>query len=105
MSVFRLQLVMTFLSSSLKALVAGLPSVRSVLQQLVFKMFFHNVLFTAPSLSPGGNEKVILIFQRSPVNSTGLCITYSLHSGQNTGVPFPSPGDLLDPGIKSRSPT
>ena len=80
MSVFRLQLVMTFLSSSLKALVAGLPSVRSVLQQLVFKMFFHNVLFTAPSLSPGGNEKVILIFQRSPVNyNTGLNSTFPIY--------------------------
>ena len=42
-------------------------------------MFFHDVLFTVPSPSPGGDEKVILIFQRSPVNySTGLCIAYSL---------------------------
>ena len=24
--------------------------------------------------------------------------------GKNTGVPFPSPGDLLDPGIKLTSP-
>ena len=57
----------------------GFPSVTSVLQHLVFKMFFHNVLFTAPSPSPGGDEKVILIFQRCPINySTGLCIAYSL---------------------------
>ena len=58
----------------------GFPSVISVLQHLVFKMSFHNILFTAPSPSPGGDEKVILIFQRSTVNfSTGLCIAYSLH--------------------------
>ena len=80
-----LQLVMPFLSNSLKALVTGtvtngFPSVASVLQYLVFKMSFHDILFTAPSPSPGGDEKVILIFQRSPVNySTGLCIAYSLH--------------------------
>ena len=73
---------MPFLSNSLKALLTGtngFPSVTSVLQHLDFKMFFHDVLFTAPSPSPGGNEKVILIFQRSPVNySTDLCIAYSL---------------------------
>ena len=58
----------------------GFPSVTSVLQHLVFKMSFHDVLFTAPSPSPGCDEKVILIFQRSPINySTGLCIVYSLH--------------------------
>ena len=74
-----------FLSNSLKALVKGtvtkgFPSVTLVLQHLVFKMSFHAVLFTAPSPSPGGDEKVILIFQRRPVNySTGLCIAYSLH--------------------------
>ena len=78
------QLVTTFLSNSLKTLVTrtftnGFPSVTSVLQHLVFNMFFHDVLFTAPSPLPGGDEKVILIFQRSPVNySTGLCIAYSL---------------------------
>ena len=78
------QLVTTFLSNSLKALVTrtvtdGFPSVTSVLQHLVFKMSFHDVLFTAPSPLPGGDEKVILIFQRSPVNySTALCIAYSL---------------------------
>ena len=83
-----LQLVTTFLSNSLKALLMrtvtnGFPSVTSVLQHLVFKMFFHDVLFKAPSPSPGGDEKVILIFQRSPVNyRTGLCIAYSLHSDQ-----------------------
>ena len=55
------------------------PSVISVLQHLVFKMFFHVALFTASSPLPGGDEKVILIFQRSSVNySTGLCIAYSL---------------------------
>ena len=76
---------MTFLSNSLKALVTGtvtngFPSVTSVLQHLVFKMFFHDVLFTAPSPSPGGDEKVILIFQRSPGNySTSLCMAHSLH--------------------------
>ena len=74
----------TFLSNSLKALVTrtvtnAFPSVTSVLQHLVFKMFFHVALFTAPSPLPGGDEKVILIFQRSSVNySTGLCIAYSL---------------------------
>ena len=57
----------------------GFPSVTSVLQHLVFKMSFHDVLFTAPSPSPGGDEKVTLIFQRCPVNySTDLCIAYSL---------------------------
>ena len=78
-----LQLVTPFLSNSLKALVTGtvtngFPSVTSVLQHLVFKMSFHDVLFTAPSPLLGGDEKVILTFQRSP-NSTGQCITYSLH--------------------------
>ena len=58
----------------------GFPSVTSVLQHLVFKMSFQDVLFTAPSPSPGGDEKVIFIFQRGPLNySTGLCIAYSLH--------------------------
>ena len=81
-------LVTPFLSNSLKALVTGtvtngFPSVTSVLQHLVFKMSFHDVLFTAPSPLPGGDEKVILIFQRSPVNySTGLCIAYSLQLGK-----------------------
>ena len=43
-------------------------------------MSFHDVHFTAPSPLTGGDEKVVLIFQRSPVNySTGLCIAYSLH--------------------------
>ena len=80
-----LQLVKTFLRNFLKAPVMrtvtnGFPSVTSVLQHLVFKMSFHDVLFTAPSPLPGGNEKVILSFQRSPVNySTGLCTVYSLH--------------------------
>ena len=58
----------------------GFPSVTSVLQHLVFKMSFQDVLFTAPSPSSGGDEKVIFIFQRRPVNySTGLCIAYPLH--------------------------
>ena len=76
---------MPFLSNSLKALVTGtvtngFPSVASVLQYLVFKMSFQDVLFTAPSPLPGGDEKVILIFQKSPVNySTGLGIAYFLH--------------------------
>ena len=85
------RLVMPFLSNSLKALVMetvtnGFPSVTLVLQHLVFKISFHQ-LFTAPSSSPGGDEKVILIFQRRPVNySIGLCIAYSLHSSlQCTG--------------------
>ena len=57
----------------------GFPSVTSVLQHLVFKMSFQDVLFTAPSPSPGGDEKVILIFQRIPVNyNTGLCTAYAL---------------------------
>ena len=54
----------------------GFISITSVLQHLVF----HYVLFTAPSPLPGGIEKVILIFQRSPVNySTGLWIAYYLY--------------------------
>ena len=75
----------TFLSNSLKALVRRtvtniFPSITSLLQHLVFKKFSHDLLFTAPGPLPGGDEKVILIFQRSPVNySTGLCIAYSLH--------------------------
>ena len=78
-----LWLVTPFLSKSLKALVTGtvtngFPSVTSVLQHLVFKMSFQDVHFTAPSPLPGGDEKVILIFQRSPVNySTGPCIANS----------------------------
>ena len=78
-----LQVAMTFLSNPLKALAMrtvtnGFPSVTSVLQYFVFKMFSNDVLFTAPSPSPGGDEKVILIFQRSPVNyRTALCIAYS----------------------------
>ena len=73
-----------FLSNSLKALVRGTVtngflSVTSVLQDLVFKVSFQDVLFTAPSPLPGSDEKVTLIFQRGPVNhSTGLCIAYSL---------------------------
>ena len=79
-----LQLVTPFLSNSLKALVRGTVtngflSVTSVLQDLVFKVSFQDVLFTAPSPSPGGDEKVIFIFQRGPVNySPGLCTAYSL---------------------------
>ena len=66
----------TFLRNSLKAPVTrtvtdGFPSVTSVLQHLVFKMSFHDVLFTAPRPSPGGNEKASLF--------SGLCIAYSLH--------------------------
>ena len=78
-------LVTPFLSNSLKALVTGtvsdgFPSVTVVPQRLVFEVSFHDVLSTAPSPSPGGDEKVILIFQRSPVNySTGRCIAYPLH--------------------------
>ena len=57
----------------------GFPSVTSKLQHLVFKMSFHDIRFTAPSPSSGGEEKVIL-FQRTHVNySTSLCIAYSLH--------------------------
>ena len=77
----------------------GFPSVTSVFQHLVFKMSFHDVLFTAPSPSPEGDEKVILIFQRSPVKySTDLGIAYSLQ------VAMPPPRDP-NPGIKPRSPT
>ena len=102
-----LQLVMTFYSNSLKALVRGpvtngFPLVTSVLGHLVFKMFFHDVLFTAPSRSPGGDEKVILIFQRSPANdSTGLCTAYSLQDltaldqvGLEQEVPLCPPAQL-----------
>ena len=57
----------------------GFPSVTSVLQHLVFKMFFHDILFTASTPSPGGDETVILIFQRSPANDNAdLSIAYSL---------------------------
>ena len=76
----------TFLSNSLKDLVTRIVtnifrSITSLLQHFVFKMVFHDVLFTAPNPSPGGHEKVIL--QRSPVNySTGLCIAYSLQLGK-----------------------
>ena len=74
-----------FLSNLLKALVMGtvtkgFPSVTSVLQHLVFKMSFYAILFTAPSPSPGVDEKVILIFQRSPVNyNTGLNSTFPIY--------------------------
>ena len=70
---------MPFLSISFKSLVMGtvtngFPSVTSVLQHLAFKMSFHDGPFTAPSPSPGGDEKVI-IFQRGSINySIGLCI-------------------------------
>ena len=58
----------------------GFPSVTSVLQHLVFKMSFHDVLFTASSPSPEVDEKVILIFQRSLINySIDLYIAYSLY--------------------------
>ena len=105
-----LRLVTLFLSNSLKALVMGtftnhFPLVTSVFQHVVFKMFFQDVLFTAPSPSPGGDKKVILIFQRSPVyystvqfssvaqscptlcdpmNCTGLCISHSLYLAVQT---------------------
>ena len=91
-----LQLGMTFLSNPLKALIMrtvtnGFPSVTSVLQYLIFKMLLHDVLFTAPSPSPGGDEKVILIFQRSPVNySTGLCLAYSLQLKKKKTFSFES---------------
>ena len=84
-NIYKAQSTMSFLSNSLKALVTrtvtnGFPSVTPVLQHLVFKMSFHDVHFPAPRPLTGGDEKVILIFQRSPVNySTGLCIAYSLH--------------------------
>ena len=55
----------------------GFLSVTSVLQHFVFKMSFYDVLFTAPSPLLGVDEKVILTFQGSRVN-TGLCIAYSL---------------------------
>ena len=47
---------------------------------ILFARCFSTMYFLlAPSLLPGGDEKVILIFQRSPVNySTALCIAYSL---------------------------
>ena len=58
------------------------PCKRCSFREKVSKMFFHDVHFIAPSPSPGGDEKVIHIFQRSPVNySTVLCIAYSLHVG------------------------
>ena len=72
-----LWLMMPFLSNSLKALVKGpvtngFLSVTSVLQ--------CHVLLIAPSPSPGGDEKVILIFQRNTViYSISLYIAYSLH--------------------------
>ena len=129
---------MHFLSIYLKALFMGtvtngFPSVTSELQHLVFKMSFHDGPFTAPSPSPGGNEKVILIFQRGSINySTGLCIAkwsevkslsrvwlfatawtvaykapLSMEFSRQeywSGLPFPSPGDLPSPVIKLGSP-
>ena len=76
--VMTLRLVMPFLSTSLESLVMGrvtngFPLVTSILQHLVFKMCFHDVLSTAPSPSPGVDEKVILIFQRSPVIVVQAC--------------------------------
>ena len=64
-----LLLMTPFLSNSLKALVKGtytnsFPSVTSLLQHLVLEMSFQDVLFTAPSPLPGGDEKVIFISQR-----------------------------------------
>ena len=57
----------------------GFPSVTSVLQHFVFKMSFHDVLFTALTPLPGDDKKIILIFQRNAViYSIGLCIEYSL---------------------------
>ena len=63
-------LVTPFLSDSLKALVMetvtnGFPSFTSVPQHLAFKISFHDVLFTALSLSPGGDKRVILIFKEA----------------------------------------
>ena len=80
----------------------GFPSVTSVLQHLVFKMSSQCVLFTAPSPLPGGDEKVILIFQKSSVNySTGLCTAYSLQDltaldqvGLEQEVPLCPPAQL-----------
>ena len=53
--------------SGLRTVTNGFPSVTSVLQHLVFKMSFHDVLFTAPCPSPGGDERVILIFKEAPL--------------------------------------
>ena len=63
----------------MRIVTTGFPSVTSLFQHLIFKMFFRKVPLTAPGSLPGGHEKVILIPQRSPVNySTGLCTAYSL---------------------------
>ena len=128
---------MPFLSISFKSLVMGtvtngFPSVTSVLQHLAFKMSFHDGPFTAPSPSPGGDEKVI-IFQRGSINySIGLCIAkwsevkslsrvrlfatpwtvaynapLSMEFSRQeywSGLPFPSPGDLPSLVIKPGSP-
>ena len=56
----------------------------------------------APSLLPGGDEKVILIFQRSPADdSTGLGTAYSLQDltaldqvGLEQQVPLCPPAQL-----------
>ena len=59
----------------------GLGAVKSHKNILFSRCFTHDVLFAAPSPSPGGDEKVILSYQRSPVNyRTGLCIAYSLET-------------------------
>ena len=76
-------LVRPFLNNSLKALVMGtatngFPSIISVLQHLVFKMSFCDVLFTAPSPLPGGDEKVT-IFQRSFLKDFFYNIDYVCH--------------------------
>ena len=51
--------------SGLRTVTNSFPSVTSVLQHLVFKMFVHDVLFTAPSPLPGGDKKVIFIFKEA----------------------------------------
>ena len=53
-----------------------------------------------PALHLGGDEKVILIFERSPVNySTGLCTAYSLQLDE--GRWNEEERDLISQGIKN----
>ena len=75
-----LGLLTPFLSNSLKALVTGtvtngFPSVASVLQYLVFKMSFHDILFTTPSPSPGVIRKSFSFFKEAL-----LIIVQAVHS-------------------------
>ena len=58
----------------------GFPSVTSVFQHLVFKMFFHDVLFTAPSPSPGVMRKSFLFFKEALLIIVQACAKHIPYS-------------------------